>query len=122
MSGMSQALHNKKSMKDQRRALRKEPTRAEVLLWECLRGNQLKGRKFRRQHSVGSYVLDFYCPTERLAIEVDGSVHNEPDVVLHDRERDEALAGLAVTTVRITNDEVENDMKSVLSKIKACFR
>ncbi|WP_232326070.1 endonuclease domain-containing protein [Spirosoma montaniterrae] len=108
-------------MEELRRELRKQLTDAEAILWSYLRSNQLGGRKFRRQHSVGSYVLDFYCTAERLAIEVDGSVHQQPENLLHDQERDDALANLGIRTIRIKNDEVEADISSVLQRISEQF-
>lgn len=108
-------------MEEFRRELRKNATLFEALLWERLRGSQLEGRKFRRQHSVGVYMLDFYCPAERLCIEIDGSVHNQSGAILHDKERDDTLAQLLIRTIRFTNKEIETDIESVLNKIKACF-
>ncbi|MVM39742.1 DUF559 domain-containing protein [Spirosoma sp. HMF3257] len=104
-----------------RRELRKNPTPFESILWERLRGSQLDGRKFRRQHSIGVYILDFYCPTERLCIEIDGDVHKKPEAIIHDKERDQTLAQLQIHTLRISNDELETDIESALTKIKACF-
>ncbi|MEZ0608159.1 endonuclease domain-containing protein [Fibrella sp. WM1] len=118
---MSQLIHNRKHMEAVRRDLRKGQTGAETRLWERLRSSQLLGRKFRRQHSVGMYVLDFYCPAERLAVEVDGSVHATEQARQHDAERDATLAQLSIHTVRITNSEVENDIEAVLAKIASCF-
>ncbi|MBN8824055.1 MAG: endonuclease domain-containing protein [Spirosoma sp.] len=108
-------------MEEYRRELRKNPTSSETLLWEKLRDSQLEGRKFRRQHSIGVYILDFYCPAERLAIEVDGSIHQNPETIIHDQERDHTLAQLGITTLRVSNEEVETDLESVLTKIKAHF-
>lgn len=108
-------------MEEFRRELRKAPTRFETLLWEQLRSSQLEGRKFRRQHSVGVYILDFYCPAERLCIEIDGNVHYNVDAIIHDKERDEALDQLMIRTVRFTNIEIELDIESVLTKINAYF-
>ncbi|CCH03258.1 protein of unknown function DUF559 [Fibrella aestuarina BUZ 2] len=118
---MSQLIHNRKHMEAVRRDLRKGPTDAEARLWERLRNSQLLGRKFRRQHSVGMYVLDFYCPAERLAVEVDGSAHAPAEARQHDAERDATLAQLAIHTLRVTNNEVEMDIDAVLAKIIACF-
>ena len=65
-------LNNVKVLKPIRQALRNDATAAEKQLWQFLKGSQLSGRKFRRQHSVGYFILDFYCPSEQLAIELDG--------------------------------------------------
>ncbi|GAB3795847.1 hypothetical protein GCM10028819_12410 [Spirosoma humi] len=104
-----------------RRELRKTQTSTESMLWERLRSGQLEGRKFRRQHSVGVYVLDFYCPAERLCIEIDGTSHQTSEAVVHDEIRDTTLAQLQIKTLRISNEEVETDMESVISKIKVYF-
>lgn len=119
---MGQSIHNRKPMEVLRRELRKTPTSTEEMLWERLRSSQLGGRKFRRQHSVGVYILDFYCPTERLAVELDGSVHTTAEAIVHDEVRDTTLAQLQIRTLRISNDEVEADIESVLQKIKDCFK
>ena len=108
-------------MEEFRRELRKTPTHSETLLWERLRNSQLDGRKFRRQHSIGVYILDFYCPAERLCIEIDGSVHRNRDAISHDKVRDETVAQLQIKTLRVNNDEVKTNIESVLTKIKACF-
>ena len=68
-------IHNRKYLKEIRRILRKNLTPAEALLWKALQKSQLDGKKFRRQHSVGNYILDFYCPAEKIAIELDGMPH-----------------------------------------------
>ena len=104
-----------------RRELRKTPTTFESLLWERLRKSQLDGRKFRRQHSIGVYILDFYCPEERLCIEIDGDVHKRQEAVIHDGERDQTLAQLQIRTLRISNDEIETDVEATLTKIRVYF-
>ena len=68
-------IHNKIELKGKRKFLRNNSASAEAMLWLLLKGKQLEGRKFRRQHSVGNYVLDFYCPSEKLAVELDGEPH-----------------------------------------------
>ncbi len=68
-------LHNKPSLKEERKALRNNLTEAEYLLWQYLKGKKLSGRKFRRQHSFENYIMDFYCPAEKPAIELDGQHH-----------------------------------------------
>ena len=97
------------------RHLRRAPTDAEALLWHHLRGRHISGYKFRRQHSVGPYVLDFFCHEARLAIEVDGSQHME------NVEQDEAgtryLEALGIRVVRYTNIEVLTETDSVLEAI-----
>jgi very-short-patch-repair endonuclease len=79
------------------------------------------GRKFRRQHSVGSYILDFYCISERLAVELDGEVHTTEEARLHDEERGATMAQLCIHTLRIKNHEVEHDIEAVLEEIATYF-
>jgi len=97
------------------RMFRQAPTSAEALLWEGLRRRFVGGLRFRRQHIIAGYVVDFYCPSLRLAIEVDGSVHEAQ------RERDEQrtrnLAQLGVTVLRIPNARVQADLASILEHI-----
>ncbi|GAB3037192.1 endonuclease domain-containing protein [Spirosoma pulveris] len=111
---MGQIIHNRKGMEEYRRELRKTPTPFESLLWERLRNNQLNGRKFRRQHSIGVYILDFYCPAERLCVEVDGRVHKTAEAAVHDEIRDATLAQLDINTLHVNNYEVEEDIEAVL--------
>ena len=106
-------------MEEIRRELRKDPTPCESLLWARLRRSQLNEYKFRRQHSVGVYILDFYCPAKRLCIEVDGNIHYGKAAIIHDRERDKTLAQLDIRTVRFTNNEVLMDIESVVERINA---
>ena len=85
------------------RALRERSTRAERTVWNWLRNRTLFGLKFRRQHPVDRYILDFYCPELQLCIELDGGVHNEFAVAMHDAQRDNDLAKLGITVMRIEN-------------------
>ena len=68
-------VHNKKSLEEIRRALRQKSTKAEDFLWQEIRNKKLNQLKFKRQHSIGNYIVDFYCASKRLVIEVDGKVH-----------------------------------------------
>ena len=97
------------------RELRKQPTKSERLLWGVLRNRGLASRKFRRQHPIGRFVLDFYCPEERLAIEVDGSIHDAAVVADFDRQRQ--LAALGIRIVRLSASDVENNLAWALSQI-----
>lgn len=100
------------------RALRRGATRSERLLWERLRGRRFLGLKFRRQHPIGSFVLDFYCVELRLAIEVDGSVHAVPSQARRDRGRQGIIEELGVTFVRVTARDVEEDLDRVLRELR----
>jgi very-short-patch-repair endonuclease len=96
---------------------RREMTPAERKLWESLKGHQLDGLKFRRQHPVGSFVLDFYCPSRKLAVELDGGVHEEQED--HDDARTEKLGEYGYRVIRFRNEEVFDDLDSVLARILA---
>jgi very-short-patch-repair endonuclease len=110
-------LHNLPQMKERRKELRHNMTVAEKALWQMIRNEQL-GVKFRRQHSVGSYVLDFYCAPLRLAIEIDGSTHNDKDVQLRDKIRQRELEQHNITFVRVTDPQVLSDSTFVLRMIR----
>jgi very-short-patch-repair endonuclease len=97
------------------RQMRREPTAAEDRLWEAVRNRRLGGLKFRRQVAMGRFVLDLYCPAARLAIEVDGSVHDAQAV--RDAERTEHLNARGIRVLRFRNDEVLGDLPSVLAAI-----
>ena len=100
------------------RALRRRMTPAETTLWAALRGGQVAGLRFRRQHAVGTFVLDFYCPAARLALEVDGKIHTRQDVAEHDALRQQGIENHEVRVLRLRNDEIETDLETVLEKIR----
>jgi very-short-patch-repair endonuclease len=104
-----------------RKELRNHLTPAEAKLWTLLKKSQLDGRKFRRQHSVGNYILDFYCPGERLAIELDGAVHNTESAQEYDRERDLFLNYFGIKVLRFENKLVFQQAEVVLMEIKKNF-
>ena len=87
-------IKNVTYLKDRRKDLRNNLTPAEATLWKYLKGSTLKDRKFRRQHSIGNYIVDFYCPEEKLIIELDGEVHNDPMQAVYDAERSEWLISM----------------------------
>jgi very-short-patch-repair endonuclease len=111
-------LNNLPYLKKYRKKLRNDPTKEELLLWKYLKNKQLKGFKFRRQHSVGNYILDFYCPELKLCIEVDGGGHFTDEGKECDRIRTLYLEGLNIKVIRFANDVVVNNMDGVILKIK----
>lgn len=111
-------LYNHPSYLDRRRALRNNQTPEEKIIWQHLRKKQL-GFMFWRQYSVGPYVLDFYCPKLRLAIEIDGSQHAEADGKEYDHEREQYLLGLDIHTLRFWNYEIRANLDAVIVKIKS---
>jgi len=88
------------------------------VLWEVLKDKKLCGRKFRRQHSIGHYIADFYCPSERLIIELDGQHHYSPDGIAKDTDRDKHLEIMNIKVLRFENKEVINNLTQVLKIIK----
>ena len=99
------------------RELRQELTQAEKILWPELRNRKLNGLKFRRQHPIDKFVLDFYCHERKLAIELDGSIHDVKLNKEYDEARTAMLGGLGIYTLRFRNNEVINNIESVLRKI-----
>lgn len=103
------------------RSLRKKQTKAEGILWEALRNDKVCSLKFRRQHPFDDYILDFYNHKMKLVVEVDGGVHNEPDVADYDKIRTNNLNENGLTVLRFSNNEVEKDLKTVITKIENWF-
>jgi very-short-patch-repair endonuclease len=113
--------HVRKGLIDRARGMRNEPTCAEALLWEKLRKRQLGGLKFRRQHIIHVFIVDFYCPAARLVIEIDGSVHAVQED--YDQEREACLEALGYEVVRFSNEDVEEEIEMVLAGIyDRCMR
>ena len=96
-------LHNRKFYKPLRKHLRNYSTAAEATLWKMLKKRQVGGYKFRRQHSIGKYIVDFFCYELMLAIELDGEVHADLISIEKDKERDEQLNKLGITVLRYEN-------------------
>ncbi|MEK7512853.1 MAG: endonuclease domain-containing protein [Patescibacteria group bacterium] len=107
-------LYSNKSVKERRRALRNEPTDAERKMWHMLRGKRVNGKRFLRQYSAGKYILDFYCPELRLAIEIDGSQHIDSP---HDDKRTEFLGKLNIFVLRFWNNDVLKNPDGVYKKL-----
>ena len=113
---------DKPSPRTRARQMRLTLTPAEARLWKYLQNHQLAGRKFRRQHSVGPYVLDFYCPREHLAVELDGAAHDQELAAQRDEIRTRYLESHGIKVVRFENRDVMNNLEGVLQMIKDCFR
>ena len=99
------------------KALRKGETQAEKILWEKLRNNQLKGYKFRRQHPIGLYIVDFYCHQLNLVIEIDGDYHNIQEQIEKDKERTQNLETDGLQLIRFTNKDVMENLEKIISEI-----
>lgn len=89
---------------------------AEIILWSNLRRKQLLDQRFRRQYGIGPYVIDFYCPKLKLAIEVDGDSHTD-DVIPYDDDRQEFIESYGVTFLRFTNEDIYENLDGVLTTI-----
>ena len=103
------------------RRLRQSLTGPEVGLWGHLRRRQLGGFRFRRQHPIGPYILDFYCAQARLAVEIDGSAHGHPDQIRHDARRDEWLAAKGIRTLRIPSSRTKSPsavLETILDELR----
>jgi very-short-patch-repair endonuclease len=108
-------VFNRSKLLDRRKELRHEATAQEKLLWYRLKGKQL-GFKFRRQHGIGGYIVDFYCKEKNLVIELDGLQHLEAKD--YDELRDRYLQSLDLTVLRFWNKEIDEDIEKVIDTIK----
>lgn len=115
---MAEKIHNIKNLKKNRKKLRSSLTPAEAKLWSLLKNSQLEDRKFRRQHSVGPYVLDFYCSSERLCIELDGIAHFTDSGYEYDTARTEYLKTLNIRVLRFENKDVFENTEGILEEIR----
>ncbi len=104
------------------KAFRRLMTPPEARLWTALRAGRLNGCKFRRQHPIGPYILDFYCAEAKLAVEVDGAVHDQPDQVAHDQRRTAWLGERGVKVIRVRAIHVKDELEGVLGFILAVVR
>lgn len=114
-------VNNLPHLKTFRKQLRNNLTPAEAKLWSLLKGKQLDGRKFRRQHSFANYILDFYCPEERLAIELDGQGHFDASQADYDYERDLFLKEFGIRVLRFENKWVWDNPEGLLEQVREWF-
>jgi len=110
-------LYNNRDLRNRRRELRNNPTEAEKILWSRISRKQLNGMRFLRQYGVGPYILDFYCPKLRLAIELDGAQHAKDEARIYDKERSAYLETEDIRVVRFWNNEILKDVEGVISRI-----
>lgn len=115
---MTEQIHNISPLKETRQLLRNNATFAEQILWEKLKGKKLNGIKFRRQHSIENVIVDFYCPEFRLALEVDGGIHQLSEVQADDRYKEDVLRSHNIQLLRFTNEDVLGNINLVLKKIE----
>ena len=110
-------VHNITSLLPRRKKLRNNSTPEEILLWLQLKNSQT-GFKFRRQHSIGGYIVDFYCPSKKLVIEIDGPQHFTKENKKYDEIRSKFFEGLDIKVLRFTNKEVATKTEKVVRRIK----
>ena len=118
---MNNELYNKPHLKSQRKSLRKDLTIAEAFLWKQLKKSQFEGKKFRRQQSIGTYIVDFYCPEEKLVIELDGEVHNNIISSDYDDKRTEYMEANGIRVIRFENKQVFENFDMVMEAIRQTF-
>jgi len=110
-------VFNLRWQKQKRQYLRNNATDAERILWSRLKGRQLLGYKFRRQHGIGVFIMDFYCPERKLAIEIDGSTHWTEGEKEYDRRRQEYIELYGIRFLRFSNFDVYKNIEGVLTVI-----
>ena len=110
--------HQRALIVDRAKDLRKRSTEAEAVLWEELRKRKMGGYKIRRQHPLGSYIADFYCPEKKLVIEVDGGIHDDETVKEYDEIRQKAIVFYGIKVIRFRNEDVFRRMEFVLDEIE----
>ena len=107
--------HSQAALKHARR-LRRDMSLPEVLLWQRLRGQPM-GVKFRKQHPVGDYVVDFYCAAKTVAVEIDGEAHNRGDRPQQDKARDARLRAMGITVLRFSAADILRDVDAAADAI-----
>lgn len=111
--------NNNPRRKELRKLLRNNATQQERKLWECLKARRVFGYKFRRQHGIERYILDFYCPRLRIGIEIDGLIHRDPVQAAYDIQRDLDLSSMGIRILRFSNQLVDDKIEQVLARIKS---
>jgi len=119
---MKKPSHNRKYLGHFRKALRNSLTPAEAFLWKQLQNRKFKGRKFRRQHSIENFIVDFYCAEEQLIIELDGEVHKNQLAEEKDEKRNKKLESFGFKVIRFENRMVFDFLPSVLKEIEDNFK
>jgi very-short-patch-repair endonuclease len=100
------------------RELRNNLTEAENILWQEIRNRKLDGYKFRRQHPIDKFIVDFYCHKKKLVVELDGGIHNHEEIKEYDVARSDELEMFDIKVIRFTNEEVYKNLDDVLRRIK----
>ena len=106
----------RRELREVARRFRNSPTRGEDQLWQALRNRKLDGWKFRRQHPIRQFIVDFYCPDAGLVVEIDGPIHKLQ--AEHDHDREEILSSTGLRVLRVKSEDVEANMNAVLEQIR----
>ena len=114
---MPRAIRGQANYLDIKRRLRSTMTGPETRLWSKLKARQFQGLKFRRQHGIGPYIVDFYCPEQSLVIEVDGDSHADADQIVKDGQRERYLQSLGLHVIRYCNDDIMKNLDGVLEDL-----
>ena len=115
--GVPMKLFNQQETKEKRKVLRKNQTDAEKKIWAKVRNRQISGYKFFRQYGIGQYIVDFYCPQLKLAIEIDGGQHYTEDGQAADQQREEYMKSAGVKTIRFSNSDCLKNIEGVFKQI-----
>ncbi len=119
---MTSRIYNRKIQMSRRRELRKRATPPEKILWNLLRKQNIYNIKFYRQYGIGAYIADFYAPSLRLCIEIDGKQHHTKMGKEYDAERDNYMGSLNVKVIRFKNELVIEDTENVVNEIKRAIK
>ena len=114
-------IYNKKELEAYRKQLRRKLTPAEAYLWTFLKAKKLDGKKFVKQHSIGNYIVDFYLASDKLIIELDGAVHDNPLAQEYDQNRTKFLNSMGFKVIRFENKRVSDNLEIVLDEIREQF-
>src|SRR5438093_3142703 len=118
MSERKHGIYNVESKETDGKELRNASTAAEGVLWRCLKKRQLDGKKFRRQSSVGPYIVDFFCPEKRVIVELDGAPHFHEEAAEYDERRTRYLEERCLRVIRFENKAVRDNLEAVLEAIR----
>ncbi|MDD3302895.1 MAG: endonuclease domain-containing protein [Candidatus Gracilibacteria bacterium] len=110
-------VKNAQNLKQTRKVLRINQTKPEEVFWNKVRNKQFFGLKFRRQYSLGRYILDFYCHSLKICIELDGDSHYGEESIEYDEIRTEFLKSAGIKVIRFTNKEIMNNIEGVLESL-----
>ncbi len=113
---------NPKHTKKYRQYLRNNMTKWEVRLWSDLKGKKMFGFKVRRQYGIKNYIIDFYCPKLKLAIEIDGDVHYFKNNRIRDQKKDEYLRTEGIKMIRLKNEDLNEDYDSIITYLERIFK